>query len=543
MPIKTGQLNYYFTLLAVISWLAYSIPPLRWVYGGANLSTFYGENIGYHFFWSMRFVDGALNDVIIPSQGAVMAIIQNIYYISGKHFTSDLLQQTNIFGYLTIATPLIGWLFLLLWISWDNYLPKSTRLGLIFTPLIFGLINHTLFAYQLYPDYHSYVKLFLFGTFYYYLKNFIYKTPTFSAFIVFGILTGTIGALKLPIIIFPIGLFLSYFVSTTNYKKNIYFLIKFIAVVIITFFSYFLILFKCNLSSIYDFFYSILHVAGTSSPMVIGDFWPTDYLSIDWLANPNLNLIILFTIFIVFALIQAIVLNKFKSKSLVILFITALITFLVTIKRGGGASYVDNIVIITLLILLTSSYPESKLRNSLSYAVAILFIAWPLTWIFSSKLNALPNYQTNNFLLNALTNGGDWQRPIYAWNDKQDLPIYVIVPSNSYALGTLEDMIMRGFSNSNQGWYESNINPSLIKLFPKHKFGSYDMQLPNRPFVFQFIAAENPFPLVDKDELEKHLRNMDRLMKGYNSGPCFEVIQPLVGATVKSCVMTPKTIS
>lgn len=540
MHIKTSLVKLYFTLFAVVSWLAYSIPPLRWVYKGANLSTFYGENIGYHFFWSMRFVDGAPNDVIIPSQGAVMAILQNIYYIIGQQFTSDLLLQTNIFGYLTIAIPLIGWLFLLLLIGRDSHLPKPTRLGLIFTPLVFGLINQTLFAYQLYPDYHSYVKLFLFGTLYYYLKNFVYKISCSSTIIVFGILTGTIGALKLPIIIFPIGLFLSYFVSTTNYKKYIYSLIKFTAIVIITFSSYFLILFKCNLSSIYDFFYSILHVAGTSSPMVIGDFLPTNYWSIDWLANPNLNLIILNAIFIVFALMQTIVLKKSKSKSLVILFTTALITFLITIKRGGGASYVDNLVIITLLILLTSYYPESKLRNSLSYAVAIVFIAWPLTWIFSSKLNALPNYQTNNFLLNALTNGGDWQRPIYEWNDKQDLPIYVIVPSNSYAIGTLEDMIMRGFSNSNQGWYTSNQNPSLTKLFPKHKFGSYDMQLPSSPFVLQFITAENSFPLVDKVELEKHTHNMKRMKEGYTQGPCFEVIQPLVGATVKSCVMTPK---
>ncbi len=525
-------------ILAISSWAICSIPPLRFIYQKANLPTFYSENIGYHFFWSMRFIDGEREDLIIPSQGALMALIQNGFYLLSKHLNSDLITQIHIFGYITIGLPLLLLSILFYSIAADFTIPKKTRFLLILSPAIYSITHAHLFSYQLYPDYHSYVKVALLFTFYFFIKHFIIQSPSRSSIIKFGIITGSIAALKIPLGIFPLLLAFPYLLTNVDLKNYLRSIFLFICSVAITFIFIFLLLYWENPTNIIIFFQTLYNFSSNPLSLLnLKEYSPFE----SWSEHNFSNLPFLLGL-LYFSLIAKTLMTKDRSYIFFLLTYLLLGSFaiIMCIKRGGGASYLDTTIIITLLIVAINS--EENTPKWLTNVIVFIFIMWPISWVVSHSFNPEITknfYKTNNNLLPKLGIIGDWQRTIYNWNREKDLKIYAMFPSNSYVTGTIEDMIMRGFSNFSDSWYTANNNKSLKKLFPEYYFGSYDIILPKNDFVFMFITSTKAFPLVDEQELIIHNRHIARLLSGYDIKSCIEMIHPLFNSTVKSCVVGP----
>lgn len=523
-------------ILAISSWTICSIPPLRFIYEKANLATFYSENIGYHFFWSMRFIDGDQGDLIIPSQGALMALIQNVFYLLSKYISSDLITQIQIFSHITIGLPLLLLALLLYSIVIDFYIPKKTKFLLILTPAIYSVTHAHLFSYQLYPDYHSYVKIALLFAFYYFIKNFIIRRPSKSSIISFGIITGTVAALKIPLGIFLLliaSLYLKVDSSSKNYLKIFFLFLFWVAT---TFIFIFLLLYWENPSNSIAFFQSLYHFSSNSVSTI--NF--KEYSAFgSWSEHNFANLPFLLGL-LYLSLITKTLCSRYKNYTIFFTYLLlSILAVIMCIKRGGGASYLDTTILLTLLIVAINSEEDTPMW--LTNCIIFIFIVWPISWVSSHSFNPEITknfYKSNNNLLPKLGVTGDWQRPIYEWNKEKKLKIYALFPSNSYVSGTIEDMIMRGFSNFSDNWYTANNNPSLKKLFPEYYFGSYDIILPKNDFVFMFVTSDKAFPLVETQELIIHNNHINRLLNGYNIKSCFETIHPLFKSTIRSCVVS-----
>jgi len=525
---------FWLSLLAIISWTLYAIPPLHFIYKKANLPTFYSENIGYHFFQSMRFVDGSKDDLIISS-GVVVPLVQNIYYAVCKLISPNLIDQILIYGYLTILIPTVLMFALLIAISWNKSLPQNIRIILILSPLVFSLTHIHSFSWHLYPDYPHYVKLIFLFTFYYYIKNFIYAKPNFLNFLVIGILAGIISSIKIPLGFFPISLISIYLIPHIRNSTIVRSYLGFIGAAILTFILLTVILYWKNPINSFHYVSAIFKFGmDLKSNAILGDFSPFG----SWTENNYANLSILF-IFLSLIVIANLVIGKldFSKTAFIGYFLLGIYAVWACFKRGSGGSYTDGVVVVTLLIPTLCAISYKKISAKLSSVVCIIFLFWPLFWIYQ---NFTISYISNNGLLPNLGTIGKWQNEIYEWNKSHKMKIVGIFPSNSYVVGTIEDMMMRGFSNFSEVWYSSNNNYSLKNLFPDYFFGSYDIVLPPRPLVIMYITSDQSFPLVNKSELEIHNKYLNNIMDQFNKGPCYEVDYPLFNAKIKSCVIFDK---
>ena len=102
------ELQFIARLAGLIAGFVAVWPALYLVLVHANLSSFYQENIGYHFFWVLRLVDGAPSDVVIPQQGVLFSLIQAIFYLIGKALGLDLYGMIDLFALLTLAVPAVA---------------------------------------------------------------------------------------------------------------------------------------------------------------------------------------------------------------------------------------------------------------------------------------------------------------------------------------------------------------------------------------------------------------------------------------------------
>jgi len=248
---------------------------------------------------------------------------------------------------------------------------------------------------------------------------------------------------------------------------------------------------------------------------------------LSWGSNTYSNLPWLLLVFVIVAVLQ---LNKGVSpfKILGCFFLVTISVYMV-FKRGGGASYLDAIVIITLLISLLCAYRPSK---RLVLSLVSISLSGIIVWVIA-HIDSYGSYKGNLPGMSA----GLWQKPLYDWNRVHDLPIIGIFPDNSFVTGTMEDMMMRGFSNFGKPWGDSILNPSKIKLFPKYTLGSTTMTLPDKAVVLWLTSTE-PFPLVNKETLDKHNSEINVLLFNKKVGPCISIIHPIYGPEIRSCVVS-----
>ena len=201
--------NIALVLAGLIAGFVAVWPALYLVLVHANLSSFYQENIGYHFFWVLRMVDGVPSDVVIPQQGVLFSLIQAIFYLIGKALGLDLYGMIDLFALLTLAVPAVAMIALAVAIARDEKIDAGVRAVLIAAPLVISFGGPQLFTYVMYPDYLAYGK---FGVFLFSWRWLHHRGSggfaSRRAAIELAVITGLLAAFKPNYVVVPAGLIL-----------------------------------------------------------------------------------------------------------------------------------------------------------------------------------------------------------------------------------------------------------------------------------------------------------------------------------------------
>lgn len=495
-----------FFLFAALCIAAVSISPLLFLWYDFALPDFYHENIGFRFFWTMRWVDGAPGDFIHPGQGVLLPFIQAAYYSVAQ---GDLWDRINTFANLTSIGGVASIAGVMLIIAVDR-IPSRAKAALLLAPVFLAISHQHLFAYHLYPDYHIYAQALLTFVAWYFVREFVVGAPRLSSFVGLGILAGLAAALKINL--GPLVLLL----ALANGTRQMAIIAGCASALVYG--GLLAIYYRFRPGFITDYFIGLFNFAGNDWSFPWAELFPFA----SWHAHTMSNL---GAALLLAAVLLAILYKSSARLAAVLAGITAF-ALLMAIRRGGGASYFDATVVTTLVCAIAISSPSMPPMPA--RAAITLMASSVVIWTLTSWPKLLNN---NGLILQPATN---WQRTLYDWNARHNLPILAIFPSNSFVVGSIEDMMMRGFSNFARVWYEANDNPSLHKLFPNHRFGSYDVKI-TRPAVVQWVEATESFPFPDDWRL--HNERMRQIV-GPNTGDCFEVRPPIAPFTiVHSCVV------
>ena len=524
--------------IALLSGLAAAWPPLHLVIVNANLATYFHENIGYRFFWVLRAIDGAPGDFVHPGQGVLLSLIQAIYYLAGKALGLDLWGRISLFARLTLGVPAVATALLGLAIALDRRLEPGVRAALVTAPLALGLGHAHIFSYSLYPDYTAYAKplFLLFGWRWLALRGWN-GVESARAACELGILGGLLAALKVNYALFPAGLLLASLGVTAAHRPraSLGLAALIAAVAAATMGGLFLLHYGGSVQAIPRFF---VVLSSFSRSLSGGPGMSLDPLA-SWSTNTYSDLAWRAALL---AALCAVLIGQRRARPLFFALALAAmgaVAVMLAYWRGGGTSYFDAVVMISVLsVLAAATFAGARARQYASLALAGLFVAWPAAWVAFNW----PIYETDNGLLPRLELAGDWQRGLYNWNLAQRLPVYVLMPSNSFVQGTIEDMMLRGMTNFNETWYAANQNPTRAALFPAFHIVSYnmlDMVQPPPRYVFMWVTGDGPFSLVDQAALERQNREVDRLLSGRPREDCYRVRQAITGAEIVSCVVGP----
>ena len=368
---------------------------------------------------------------------------------------------------------------------------------------------HTI-SYHLFPDYHAYEKVLLLCTAWFFVRKFICDKPTVRSFAVLGVMAGFAAALKINL--GPLMLLLAasqgplpYFAIAATSSAATYALLL-------------LLYYGPHLAFIRDYFLLLLNVSGSQWTFHWSDLSP--FASWRDHSMSNLGAYLILCALLLLGLVRT------RPRPSAVLFLIMGLSFSMAVKRGGGASYFDAVVVTLLLICIAiAAMPPRAVCAQVALGLLTLNIA--LSVSVNLGRIAMAGTPMN-------PPGRVWQRDLYEWNRSHRLPIYAIFPDNHFLSGTIEDMIMRGFSNFLRTWYEANENPSRKKLFPGYAFGSYDLKI-ERPSVVEWVEAKPSFPF--EDDISTHNALMKRITSEYGS-ECVELTPPASSyLIVHSCVL------
>lgn len=536
--MRTGHDSSIVLALAAAAGIAAAWPPLHLIVVGANLPTYFHENIGYRFFWVLRLLDGAPGDFVHPGQGVLMSLIQAVYYLIGKWLGLDLWGQISLFGRLTLGVAAVAMLLLALVIACDRRLDVGVRAALVTAPLVMGLGHTHIFTYDVYPDYGAYSKpLILLFVWRWLARGGWDGTESPRAACELGILGGLLGALKVNYAIFPLGLLLASLAVTAARRPRAAVGSGALAAATgaATMGCLFILHYGGRLEPVLRFF-AVLRTFSRSlaaAPGIVIDPFAS------WSVNNYANLAWLAAALTVLCLLLV---AQRRAKPLFCAFALAALgaaQVAMAYWRGGGASYFDAVVALgALSVVAAASFDAARARKLASLTLAGVFVVWPAAWVVSHW----QVYETDNGLLPRLELAGDWQRGLYDWNLARHLPVYVLMPSNNFLQGSIEDMMLRGMTNFSEDWYAANRNPTREALFPAFHIVSYnmlDMVRPPPRYVFMWVTGDRPFPLVDQSALERQNREVDRLLSGRRREECYRARQAITGAEIVSCVVGP----
>ncbi|HKO09586.1 MAG TPA: hypothetical protein VJ487_17925 [Alphaproteobacteria bacterium] len=509
-------------------------PPAHLILANANLPTLFHENLGYRFFWALRLIDGAPGDFVHPGQGVLLSLIQAIYYLFGKLTGLDLFGQISLFARLTLGVAVVAMLTLTIAIALDRKLDVGLRAALVTAPLVMGLGHSTVFSYDLYPDYHAYSKVFFLLFAWRWLSHRGWQgIRSRRAACELAVLAGLLGALKVNYAIFPAVLLLASLGVTAASRPGE--ALRLGAVMAptgaIVMAGLFLLHYGGDIAAVARFFVVLSTFArslGGPSQISLDPLagWSSDsYSNLAWLSA-----------ILAFLCLAALGTRRaLPAAFALVLAGLGAAAVAMAYWRGGAASAFDGVVIVALLcVLAAATLKDHSTARHASLALAAVFVLWPASWV-ACHWRA---YSTDNGLLPLLETAGDWQRGLFDWNLSHGLPIYVLMPSNNFPQGTIEDMMMRGMTNFGEVWYASNENPTRAARFPQFHFVSYDVQLPPQRLVFMWVTGERPFLTVDQAMLDRHKQLVERLLRGRRREECYQVRQVFTGGTVVSCVMS-----
>lgn len=565
--MTTHRWSFALGLMALVAGFVAAWPALHLVLVQANLSSYYQENIGYRFFWVQRLIDGAPGDVIIPSQGVLMSLIQAVYYLIGKALGLDLYGQIDLFALLTLAVPAIAMILLAVAIARDDELDVGVRAVLVTAPLVISFGGPQLFSYSPYPDYLAYGK---FALFFFSWRWLHYRGwegfESRSVAIEFGVITGLIAAFKPNYVLLPAGLMLCSLLAMQpeRRRESIRMVVTIGLSSFAAFAACFLLHYGGRVDRIYRFFDVLFgwssSLSASSSGFSLrfippsgtvftpgtppaGDPHATE-VTLSWL-------IVILAAACVVALLLA--LKARHVRPAVLTFIMALVGGLavyMAFLRGGGSSYFDAVVVVSVLCALVFvAFENGAARQLTAFTIAAIFVVWPGAWIAANWRIFETVAVTGHDSLLKLGKVGDWQRKLFDWNRSQGLPIYVLTPTNYYGQGTIEDMMNIGFSDFNTNTSVSNSNPSRIALYPQYTFlyfsdvapthpPGYKMALPpQRVVLMQIVGEPGPdYPRLDPKILARHNQELQQLLQGRQREQCYTVRHVLSQVDIMSCV-------
>jgi hypothetical protein len=495
--------------IAFLCWIAVSASIFLFVWTNASLPDVYSENIGYRFFWTMRWVDGARDDFIHIGQGVLLPMVQALYFIAAKKLAVDLWGEINLFAQMTMVGPVILTALLMSGIAADRRLPLEVKALLLLSPVVMALSHQHTFLYHLYPDYAAYEKVLFTGIFWFVIRNFVYATPRDIDALWLGVAAGAAAALKINLGIVVLGLV--WIAPQRPFRLAIYG-------------SLTAAYYGGNLEWVARYFRELFAFSGAGADFPWADLSPLGSWRENTMSNLGTALVI-----IVISAIYLFARDRLVRIPLVCSALAGLV-LLMAVRRGGGASYFDAFMISVLLLALMGSGPTSDRR--LARAIIFLFLIGPMIFVGMSWATV----STNSGKIVAKTN---WQRQLTQWNDSKNLPIVSIFPSNSFVYGSIEDMMMRGFSNFAEVWYDSNENHSRQLLFPRNVFAPNNPPVPiHGPFVMEWIEATGPSILVSDDDAKKHNAAMNALVAAFTIRECTAVRPPRTQIIFHACVMS-----
>jgi hypothetical protein len=529
-------------ILALIASFIAVWPPLQLVLINANLPTFYQENIGWHFFWTQRFLDRVPGDYIHPGQGVLFTLIQALYILIGRLLKYDLYDQIHLFGHLTIVVAAIAMMLLVVIIAFDRTLDVAVRAALVVTPLVMSVGGPIVFVYNEYPDYLAYTKVLflLFG--WRWLHHRAWEgIATSRAAVELGILVGLLAAFKVTYPLWAAGLLLISIavMVPVDLRAAVHKASILVGAAAASMVACFLIFYYGNPWSMVKFFTSLLRWGVTQSG--------TWSFSLDPFVNFANNEASLARTALLTVILCAFRLLGLSWKSSVFsAVVLALVAYAVATCywRGGGSSYFDAVMMVSVLcVLAAATFQRRQVVRLASFAVAAAFIAWPATWVFAHwhEYKTVTVYKGLSLL--KLADVGDWQRGLYNWNVSRGLPLYVLMPTNREAQGTIEDMIYAGFQNF--AGAPTDVLRNLKTLYPHITFLYFDsvgyrLALPPRRLVFMYAKGKPllPFPQIDDKSFEDHARQVERLLKDRRQEECYKVTHMFSRVEVISCVLS-----
>jgi hypothetical protein len=194
-----------------------------------------------------------------------------------------------------------------------------------------------------------------------------------------------------------------------------------------------------------------------------------------------------------------------------------------------------------VVLLAVARLEPSANRRQLIFAVATLGLVYPLAWLGGHAADVVTNYGSISAMQTAdAAVGGRWNEAVYDWNRAQGLPVVAVLPSNTFLVGTVEDMAMRGCHDMFLGHWYDPVGPTCARLFPELTFASYTVpqDLPEHLVVMWTEPMAGASTLVSPAE-EQHLRQVlvedgfDRLVA---DGRCQTWPQEQAAMLIRSCV-------
>jgi hypothetical protein len=540
-PVMKHQSNILLAALALLAALVATWPPLHLVLVGANLPTYYMENIGWRFFWVQRFIAHVPGDYVHPGQGVLMPLIQSIYYLAGKVIGLDLFGQISLFGSLTLVGGALGLIVTALFIAVDDTLDAGARAALVTTPLVMALGDPQIFAYDVYPDYLAYAKILflLFGWRWLHDQARDSRLSPRGAREL-GFLAGLLAALKLNYVLWPAGLLLISLIEARRAGRRDVVRLGFIIASwgAMSLGGQLLIFYHGNIFHIVKFFTTLFAWAPSLAPSLA--------FALDPFSSANMSIARLVAIFGILCLFGV---GPRSTRSLATILVAIIIVAaaLVMAYARAGSSIFDAVVMICVLCaLLAARFPSSRAAQMASFAVAAAFVAWPAAWTIANRQDYASIISWGHVPLIRLGEAGDWQRGLFTWDMSRGLPVYVLTPTNYETQGTIEDMISMG-GLQNFGGAPGNPPAVLRALYPQIHYLYFDspgfpLTLPLERLVFlQVTGTPAPdFPHLDQQTLASHEKQVARALEGRRVEDCYRVTQFMTRQEIVSCVIGAK---
>ena len=503
-------------LMAMLIATLYAAPTGRFIEHQTNIAAAYNEPIGYRYFWTMRNVDG-VDDFTHPGQGPLIGVLQKMIYVGLKIGDSapqsNLVAKMNLFGYLTNLATVALMTLLLMTVALSRGISLPSKVLLLALPMLFSYGWYYGFHYTLTPDYAILLPPLMLWTAFI-ATQILAKPPgesaTASELFQGGLVAGLAVSLKITYVFAPVALIGAAILSRPHRKIRdlggvlaICVLIYLLAILVYYDFSYqFVLLFLKYL------FGWAIGMSGGGNPAAPN--FMAEFLNVDTNWGSPTSYVVPLAELVFSLLVISYIQGRLRKYDVVLLAAVAAIgvNFIFVILRQAPATAFDFSVVPPLAVTVAlARLPGTRERAVAYLVVAGVALAAPAAWWGAHASWVRDNLGVISSLA-AVDKNGRFNEQIYNWNRSHGLPIVLLIPDASYDVGTVEDMMWRGFAGLpwSGGWI-ANDNSTRKRLFPEYIFINYSesfrAQLPSR-YVFMWTDFNGPPVTAPGFDLKVH---------------------------------------